>query len=227
MRHRNRATLGNLFAEARQYRAIGTQHITKTSGHKFGLTFYPAILHRLTQTLHINFGHTLGSTHDIGRIHRLVGGNHNHLFHIVFQREIGQVFATAHIHTNSFARIFFHQRNMLISSGMENNLRTILFENCIQTIFVQHVTHDTIETLMRELVAEFQLQVVHGRFCLFVSHDSAGTHFHQLTTDFTTDRACRSGHHDGFVLQHSLDSFHVDIDFRTVQNIFHFHFANG
>src|SRR5690606_20144619 len=67
----DRTTLLNLLLEHRNYRAVGTQHISKTGGDKTGLEF-TQLRQRVAQRLYIDLCNTLGATHDVRGVDSLI-----------------------------------------------------------------------------------------------------------------------------------------------------------
>ena len=111
--------------------AIAAQYIAKPYRGKFrsgGLG--KALDNQLTDAL--------GSSHDIGGAHGLVGGNQHHFFRMIPVSCLCHDPCAQHIVFNRFIRAVLHQRNMLMCRRMEYQLRMIGFKNGINTLLIAH-----------------------------------------------------------------------------------------
>ena len=104
----NRPSILYLFFKTGNYRTITTQDVTKTGSDKFGMAFYFSLTDSTSQTLYIDFGQAFRASHDIGRIHRLIGRNHDHLLSSVFNCHIGNLARADNVDQYSFTGILFH-----------------------------------------------------------------------------------------------------------------------
>ena len=108
MSHCDRTTILDLFLKTGNYRAVTTQDISKAGSDKFGMTFHFSLTNSTSQTLYIDFCQTFRASHYIGRIHRLIGRNHDHFLSSVFYSHISNLTRTDHIDQHSFTGIFLH-----------------------------------------------------------------------------------------------------------------------
>ena len=116
--NRNRAAGGDLLLKNRHHAAPAAQHIAKAHRTK-GTS---AILVRLV--LHINLHRSFCRAHHIGGFDRLIRGNNHKALHPMPHRQIQQIFTSQDIIFHCLLWIGFHQRHMLVGSGMENYLGT-------------------------------------------------------------------------------------------------------
>ena len=91
VRNRNRTALGYLLAEARDHRAVRTQHVAETRSDELRLALHLAGLDGQTERLHVDLGQTFCTAHDVGRVDGLVRRDHNHLLNIVFDALVSDV----------------------------------------------------------------------------------------------------------------------------------------
>jgi len=142
MSHRHRTSVLYLFFKMRYDRTVTTQHITETGGYKTGISLYFPFFNSISQTLHIDFSQTLGSSHHIGRIDCLVCRNHYHFLRPIFQSHICNLAGTDYIHQNSLTRIFFHQWHVLVSRRMKNNLGMVKLEYHTKAVFHADISYN-------------------------------------------------------------------------------------
>ena len=134
MGNRDRPTFLYLFFEIWDNRTIRPQNISETSGHK--LSRIPWLV---LKCLHEQFSRSLGRSHHIGRIYRLVRRNHHKGIHFVFTCEKSQIFTSLDIYQNSLVWIFLHQRNMLISRSVIDYRKFIFFKYTFEPIDIRNI----------------------------------------------------------------------------------------
>ena len=108
MSHCDRTAILDLFLKAGNYRTVTTQYIAKAGSDKFGTTFYFSLTDGTAQTLYIDLRQAFRASHDIGRIHRLIGRNHDHLLGSVFNCHISNLARADNVDQHSFTGILFH-----------------------------------------------------------------------------------------------------------------------
>ena len=106
--HCNRTTILDLFFKTGNDRTVTTQYIAKAGSDKFGMTFHFALTNGTAQTLYIDLRQAFRASHYIGRIHRLIGRNHDHLLSSVFNCHIGNLARADNVDQHSFTGILFH-----------------------------------------------------------------------------------------------------------------------
>ena len=134
MGNRNRPAFFYLFFEIWNDRTIRPQNIPKTGGHKLSRIPW-LILKRLNE----QFGCSLGGSHYIGRIYRLVRRDHHKGIYFVFTCKKSQVFTSLNIHQNPLVWIFFHQWNMFIGSGMIDHRKLVFFKYAFEPIDIRNI----------------------------------------------------------------------------------------
>ncbi len=203
--HGHRTAGCYLAAEARYDRTVGAQYITEACRDELGLARSLPGLDGQTKALHIYLGQTLGAPHDIGRVDGLVRGDHDHLLHPVLNALVSYISRTDHIDKHGLARILLHQGDMLVGSGMEDDLRMVCPEREIKPRLKPHITYHRHEIQIRKLGLKFKAQIVHRGLGIVIEDKLLYAEAGQLTAQFRTDGAGRTGHHHHLVLELGLD----------------------
>lgn len=111
-----RSALSNLLKKQRKDTALRSEHIAQAHNLHAG---------RRPETEKQEFGDALGGSHDAARLDCLVRGHQDKLVHMARDGGMRQSAGTEHIVFDGREGILFHQRNMLQSCGMEDNLGLI------------------------------------------------------------------------------------------------------
>ena len=101
MRYRNRAAGCNLPAKQRNHAAVAAEHVPETHRHKFRIIM-------LVKSLDDHLTDPLAGPHDIGRIHRLIRGDHDEPLHTAHRRRLGRLKGAEHIVLDCFAGTVLH-----------------------------------------------------------------------------------------------------------------------
>ena len=134
MRDGERATLRQLFFEQRNHRTAGTQHIAEPRGDEMSVG--------CGVTLGVYLGHTLGGTHHVGGIHRLVGGDHHKFLNPVTDGGVGHVFGAENVHTNSLVGILLHKRHVLVGGSVIDYVWRIFVKHLPYPQLVANIGYD-------------------------------------------------------------------------------------
>ena len=73
----------------------------------------------------VALGDLLGDPHDAGGVNRLVRGNHDEVRHAVLVGQIHQAFCAEHVVVDGLADIGFHQGNVFMCGGVEDDFRAV------------------------------------------------------------------------------------------------------
>ena len=129
MRHGHGPAFRYLFLKNRHDRTFRVEDVAEP--HRDEVCFTgPA------EVLNIHLCDSFGGPHDTGRIDGFVGADHDEVHGDVPVCGICEDLRTDHIVLDRFARIKLHQRDMLVSGSVNDNLRLILFKNLIHSVFV-------------------------------------------------------------------------------------------
>lgn len=227
VRHRYRAPLGDLFAEARDHRTVRSQHVAEARGDELRLALHLAGLDGQTERLHIDLGQTLRAAHDVGRVDGLVRRDHDHLLDVVFNTLVGHVARAGDVGQHGFAGVLLHQRHVLVGCRMEDHLRTVGAEGVVQTRDHTHVADYGDELQIGEAVLQFETDVVHRCLGVVEEHELLDAERCQLPAQLRTDRTGGTRHHDRLAAEVGDDLVHRDLDLLTPQQILDLDLADG
>jgi hypothetical protein len=144
--------------------------------------------------LHHQFGHALGRAHHVGRVDRLVGGNHDEALRPALTRHPRRMQGTQHVGAQGLDLVeFLHQRHVLVGRRMENYRRFVRLRNRLQPSQLTHVGGVIQALHLRMRRAKLLLQLVD---CV-LRHIDADQPCHpearNLPAQFGTDGAARPG----------------------------------
>ena len=135
MSNGNRFPFGDLLPEQLNDTAPTAQHITKTNCGKLCSAF-------VVQRADDHLGNPFGYPHDAGRINCLVRGNHNETFGFGGNCRPSHHHGAENIILNSLHRLAFHQRNMFVGCGMEDDFRPPFGKNTANSLFIADIRND-------------------------------------------------------------------------------------
>ena len=206
-----------LLLKQRNDRAVGTQHVTETSGDKLRLA---------VSALSVNLSNTFCRSHDVCGVDSLVGGDHHELLRTILYRQVSDYLRTEHIDEHRLIREILHQRDMFISCGMIDDLRSQVLKHLIHLIEILDVTYDEvflhIEILIRTLVVELKLKVIDGRLRLVKHYQTLRVILKHLTANLASNGACSTGdkHHLAFqLISNILIAKHYRLSLKKVFNL--------
>ena len=227
VRHRYRAALGDLLAEARDHRAVRPQHVAETRGDELRLALHLAGLDGQTERLYVDLRQTLRATHDVGRVDGLVRRDHDHLLDVVFDTLVRYVTRTGDVGQYGFAGVLLHQRHVLVGGRVEDHLRTVGAEGVVQTRDHAHVADYGDELQIGEAVLQFETDVVHRGFGVVEEDELLDAERGQLPAQLRTDRTGGTRHHDRLAAEVGDDFVHRDLDLFAPQQVLDLDLADG
>ena len=202
MRDRDRTSSFDLLLEEWDDRAVGTQDIAETNGYERRLGI-------LRHSLDDHLTDALGCTHNVCGVDRFIGGDEYELFDFILLSSKSDVVSAEDVILYSFVRAVLHQRNMLMGSCMEDQLRVVFFKYNIQSVEVSHRTDDKAHIFVWVMVLEFLLEVVCGVFIDVQDHEHLRVLLDDLPAEFGTDGTATAG--DEYHLVFDVGSNFVDI----------------
>ena len=210
-----------MLLEQRNNRAIRTKHIAKTCGHKLTSVFLRSgvVSQFVVQRLDVNLTNTLRAAHDISGIDSLVGGNHHKLSGTILHCQVGNDLRTIYIIGDALRWVVFHHGDVLVSSGMEHILRSILLEQIFHVFLLTDATYNNLCLDVRPILVHHQADVV--LWSLGLIHQDQfrwliGSYLaHHLTAN-ATRRAC---HHDAVACQLLAHRLHINLNLITRQQV--------
>ena len=177
------AALGYLLLEERYDGAVGAEHVAETGGDELGLAGHPAGGYLLAYGLYVDLGYALGSSHDVGRVDGLVGGDHHEFLDVVADGGIHDVFGAEDVGLHGLHWVGLHKGHMLVGSGVEDHVGTVLIEEGVYAVLVADVGDDELLLHAGCLGAELELHVVHRRLGEVHQYQFADRHVDQLAAE--------------------------------------------
>ena len=141
----------------------------------------------------------LRRAHDVGRVHGLVRGDHDELFHAGFFGNIHDIQGAEDVVAHGLDAVPLHEGNVLVGRGVEHNLGMMAVEDGLELRPVGNgddFRHDG-EILA---IGDFQLLFdIIGAVFIHIEHDELrGLHAGDLAAEFGADGATAAGDQDGF-----------------------------
>ena len=201
----------DLFLEQGDDRTVRPQHITETCGHELSDALHLSVFDGFIQTLHINLTDTLGTSHNIGRVHRFVRRHHDKLLHAVFDRQVCNDSRAIDIVTDALSRIVFHHRYMLVGSCMEYIVRSAFCKDFLHPFLHANISDDSLRFYIRPLFRHYQPDVMQGSFRLVYQYQFLRIELRHLPHDFAADASRGSRDENDFIRQQLF--YRIQIDF--------------
>ena len=208
VRYGYRAALLDLFLEERNYGACTSKYVAESCGAVFHLA-----VRVCTCALHQHLAHALGSTHDVGGVHRLVGADHHEAFGVVLFAAFDYVFAAEHVVLYGFYAVVLHKRHMLVGCSVDYYLRFMSFEDSFECLDVRDGADFNLEVqVVLVLDSQFLLHVVGTVLVDVQDYELSGAHLGKLAADFASYASAAAGNQDylvpvvflGSVIHHEL-----------------------
>ena len=153
MRDRYRSALFYLFFEKRDYAAVASKYIAEPHSHKIRGRM---LVHHLDNHL----ADTLGSSHDVRGIDRLICGNQYETLCAVLVRSHGCLISSEHVVFDRLIWTVFHKRNMLMSCRVVDNVRPVFFKNAVNAVRIAHRADQNHQIQLRKSVLKFLLNII-------------------------------------------------------------------
>src|SRR5690606_16820172 len=123
---------GNLFAEFGDDTAGAAKQVAETHGDEAR----PFGRKRLTK----QFRQAFARAHDVGGIHRLVGGDEHEFLHTVVERRLCDARGAEAVVAHRLPGVFhFHEWDMLVGGGVEYHCRAVRGKDCVEAITILDV----------------------------------------------------------------------------------------
>ena len=225
VRHREWASLCQLFAEEGNHRAVGAEHVAKAGGDKLRHALHLSFLDSLVQALHVDFADTLGAAHDVGGIHRFVGGNHHELLHLVFHTEVGDDLRAPHVVLHAFAGVVLHHGHVLVGCGVEDVVGAERAEDFLHAVLLADGGDHGMCLNVGVLLGHHQADVVLRCFGLVDEYHFCGMIDGDLAYHLRTDGACRTCNHHLLAAEECADAVHIHLYLVARQQVLNLDFA--
>ena len=208
----DRASVADLLPEDRNDAAVGAEDVAEAGGDELGDTLDLALLDGLIEALAVDFAYSFAAPHDVGRVDRLVGGDHHELLRAVLDCEVRDDAGAVDVVLDRDCRVVLHHRDVLVGGRMEDIFRLVLSEDALHVVLVGDAGDDGLVRNVGVVPCHHQTDVVHRGLCLVDEHHLCRMVLGHLTDHLGTDRSGRSGDHYPRARQQGSDRVHVDFD---------------
>ena len=200
VRNRNRTAFFNLLFKQRNYRAVRTEYVAKTYRYKVG------IFAVFSNGLNNHLANALGRAHDIGGVDSLIRRDLHERFHVEFFRSSCKIERTEHVVFHCFVRARFHQRHVLVRSGVKDDLRTIFLEYVAHFRLIANTRNQRQQIEIGTMAFEFLFDLVRVVFVNIQNDQLRRIVRSDLTAKFATDRAAatRNKYYFPFDIPHNF-----------------------
>src|SRR5215469_344475 len=140
MGNRDGATRGDLAEKNGNHAATAAHNVSEPYTGKLRVVTITLVLVRVL--LNHQLCRPLGRSHDTRWINCLVSGNHDQAFAAKFNGRVRKFACPDNIVQHRFTAVSLHYGNMLISCGMEDNLRATKLKCSTNCFMVANVTHN-------------------------------------------------------------------------------------
>ena len=131
MRDRDGSARLDLLAKQRDHTAVAAQHIAETHRHKLRVIIF-------VKRLNDHLTDTLGRSHHVGGVHRLIGGDHDEFLHAVVCRCLRRLPGSENIIFYCFIGADLHEGHMLMRRRMVHDIRLICRKDLVNPSCISH-----------------------------------------------------------------------------------------
>lgn len=209
----HRTALCDLLFEERDDGAVGAEDVTEADRDEVGLRVLP--VHHLDNHL----TDTFRGTHNVRRVHGLIGRDQDEALHAGFSCGTGGLEGAHDVILDRFIRAHLHERYVLMRGRMEDHVRLILLHHTADTVRVSAGADEGHEVQLRVLHDELLLDAVRVVLIDVEDNELLRLVACDLTAELGADRSATAGDEDGLPLDHAEDFFVVDFDRLTTEEI--------
>ena len=202
----HRTALCDLLLEERDDGAVGAEDVTEADRDEVGLRALP--VHHLDDHL----TDTLRGTHDVRRVHGLIGGDQDEALHAGVGRGTGGLEGAHDVILDRFVRAHLHERYVLMCGRVEDHVRFVLLHHTADTVGVSAGADEGHEVQLRVLHDELLLDAVRVILVDVEDDELLRLVACDLTAELGSDGSATAGDEDGLPLDHTEDFFVVDLD---------------
>ena len=214
----NRSAGSDLFLEQGDDAAPAAEDVAETDSGELGVADR---VHLLDNQLSGAFG----GTHDAGGIDGFICRNHDEDFAAAAVCCFGDIFCTKDVIFYGFHRMGFHEGDVFVSSGVEDDLGPVVTEDGVDPFFVADVGDDGDCIDVRIFIAQFLMDLVDAVFTFSEEEELLRMHFGDLAAEFRADGAAGTGDEDDFAPDVACDAGKIELDGIAAEKVFQFNFA--
>ena len=163
----------------------------------------------------------LRGPHDVGRIHRLVGRDHNKPLGSVIGCRHRGIERSAYIILNGLAGTDLHQRHMLVCGCMVDDIRPVFAENPVDPLHIPDRSNQNHKIKLRVFTLQLLLDVI-GAVLIDINDDQLSRAMSRdLTAQLRSDGAASAGDTDHLSLYIADDRINIDLHRISSEEILH------
>ena len=217
----HRAAVADLGLKHGQDAAAAAQHGGKSHRHA---------LHAGVGRVHLReqLADALGAAHDVGGVHRLVGGEQNKGCHLMLRTGCQQVFGTQNVGLDRFGRAQLHQRHLFIGCRMEHHVGVVQLHNLVKALFFPGAAH---QRHYRGIAAinsfQFPLQFIGAAFAGIQNQQLPGTVPHDLAAKLAAHRTGAAHHKDHIIPDVLADLLGIQVQLLPGEEVAHIQITEG
>ncbi|HEY8838881.1 MAG TPA: hypothetical protein VIO16_14640 [Dehalococcoidia bacterium] len=160
-------------------------------GYEVALVFRGGVLND-------ELGDSLCRAHDTGWAHRLVGGDEHEVLASCLECRIDDVQRSKDVVRDRLDHIFFHQRDVLMRSRVEDGVRLVQLENRRDPLAITDIGDDRRHAHFREIRVQLVQNIKDRVFAVTDQDKARGCEPGDLSAELATNRASGSRDQDGF-----------------------------
>ena len=166
MGDRHGTALGYLLTEKRDDRSVTSQYVTETDCHKLRIIL-------VIKCLYDHLADALGSTHDIGRVNRLIRTDHDEPAGPAHGCSLSYMEGTEHIVLDGLSGAVLHQRHMLMRCCMVDDSRVIFIKYPVHTIGITYAGDQHLQIQLGMVEQKLLLYLIYT-VLVDIQHDQLG-----------------------------------------------------
>ena len=212
--HGHRTTGRDLLLEQRNDASVGAKNISKADRNKVALIM-------TVEYLNDHLTDTFRGTHDVGRIHRLVGRDHDESLGSVVSCRHRGIERSAYIVLNRLAGAYLHQRHVLVCGCMVDDIRPVFAENPVDPLHIPDRSDQNHKIQLRVCTLQLLLDVI-GAVLIDINDDQLSRAMSRdLTAQLRSDGAASSGDTDHLSLYIADDRINIDLHRISSEKVLH------
>ncbi len=186
---------------------------------RLGTWSFLLLLQGSVEGLAVDLADALGTTHDVGGVDGLVGRDHDELAGAVTNGKVGNDTRAVDVVLDRHGGVVLHHRHVLVGSGVEDVLGTMLAEDLLHVGRIADGAYDGPARDIGMMAGHIEADVVHRRLGL-VDEDKFGrSELSDLANHLAADTAGSTGDEDALATQHGTDGIEVDLNLVARQKV--------
>src|SRR5690606_10053187 len=163
------------------------------------------------RVLHQVLDEPLGGAHDRGGVHRLVRRDVHEVGDAVLERELDEVAAADYVVEDRLFRVLLHERHVLVSSGMEDDVGAVAVEDVVEPGAVLDGTDDAVVPDLGPVAVELSFERVDAVLAVAEEDQVGGVEAADLPHQLGADGAAGAGDHHALAAQVAVDAVGVEL----------------